>query len=247
MRRLAFWVLIGFAVSSCAPAYIANTRNVPMFSESNEFSANVSYFSGIDAQVAYSFSDHIAAMANGNMVVRNGGFAEAYVPPRPNHLFGEAGIGYFTRKEELRLEVFGGYGVGTGYSREPNELFGFGGSEIVVKREYERIFLQPSLGIQFEETELVITSRFSAVNFTSYAATVDTQVGFTTPPTAGYNIFFEPALTWRFHMAKGFQPLLGYIQICVNAPLTNVNYRCNYFQVATGIQLHSRLSRKHVD
>ncbi|MEJ0030100.1 MAG: hypothetical protein WDO15_06885 [Bacteroidota bacterium] len=75
MSRLL--LLVGFALTSCAPAYISNTRNTPMFGEANEFAGSVAISSGLDVQTAYSVSDHVAIMAkrqHRSKEIQNGGY-----------------------------------------------------------------------------------------------------------------------------------------------------------------------------
>ena len=238
-KIIASFVLAGLAATSCVPTYVANTRNVPMFDEAKEFTANVSYFSGIDAQVAYSFSDHIAAMANGNVIIKKTGFPLAYIPRSPNHLFGEGGIGYFTKRNDLHLEIFGGYGVGQGYGNDPRVLFFVEDPWIAVKGRYNRIFAQPSISFGRDNSTFIVTSRFSAVSFSSFVTDVDSLNASIRPQPKGYRVFFEPALTWRFDLANHFK---GYVQLGLNVPLRSVTYYSNVFQLAAGIQFrgHSR-------
>jgi hypothetical protein len=218
-----------------------------MFSEAKELSANLSYFSGIDAQVAYSVSDHIAVMANGNVMIENPGFSESASPPSPHHLFGESGIGWFASRNDIYYEIFGGYGASKGYSLDKQPISFDEGSDLVVKRKYNRIFLQPSIGLNAGETMLIFTTRLSAVNFSSYAAVIDTLNQFITPPRSGYQIFFEPSITLRFKVGSRVAPLRAYFQLGVNGPLQVVNYRYNIFQISGGFNFPTRLSRKNGD
>ena len=239
-------LVAAFATTSCAPAYVANTSNAPMFDKAKELTANISYFSGINAQVAYSFSDHIAAMANGNVIIVKPDFSEAERPAaRPHHLFGEAGLGYFKGQDKLRFEVFGGYGIGEGYSRQPRGFLSPEGESIIGKGTYDRFFLQPSVGMEFDHFMFIITTRISAVNFRSYSLVANGSQGQSfDAPTAGYNFYLEPALTWRFRPVNTINP---FVQISMTGPLHDVNYHCNIFHMAVGIQLHSRPSQKHGD
>src|ERR1051325_9395510 len=98
-------LLVGLALTSCAPAYISNTRNTPMFGEGNEFAGSVAISSGVDVQTAYSVSNHVALMANFNTVQKKystdmqGSFNR-------NHIFGEGALGYFSRTKTSRFELF---------------------------------------------------------------------------------------------------------------------------------------------
>lgn len=231
-------VLVSLAVASCSPAYVANTRNVPLFDKAGETTANISYLSGIDVQLAHSFSDHIAVMANGNVLINNIDFPKQYSPPWPHRQFGEGGIGYFKGGDGLRYEVFGGYGFGQNYGTVPRAFFfKVEDRPVVVLAKYQRIFIQPSVGIDFENSSMIFTTRISAVDFRSYRAYIDSLNYQVPPATAGFNLFFEPAVTWRFHLDRSIN---AYFQIGINTPLNNVNYRSNVFQLAAGLQLRSR-------
>ena len=235
-------LLLGFAVSSCAPAYIANTRNVPLFGEANEFAGSVALSSGIDAQLAYSFSDHIAVMVNANTVIKK-------ITPKDdasfnrNHFFGEAGIGYFTRTKAARFELFGGLGMGQGNSYE--SFFFFGTKELVAKGTYNRIFFQPSIGTNKKKFNIMFTARVSMVGFQKF--TTDTPSPGSPgeyKPTDGYHTFFEPSITLRSHLAGN---LRGFFQLGINKPFNDDVYFSSVpVQAAIGIQIHTGQLRTRV-
>lgn len=239
MYRLLF--LVGFALTSCAPAYISNTRNVPLFGEANEFAANVAMSSGVDAQLAYSFTDHIAVMANANSVFKK------YTPEgKPsynrNHFFGEGGIGYFSRTKSARFELFGGYGMGSGNSYE--SFFFFGKEELVAKGTYSRIFIQPSFGTNKKKFNIMFTARLSMVDFKKFTTTDPASVAPEYKPIDGIHTFIEPSITLRSHLAGN---LRGFFQFGLNKPLNDdVYFDYVPVQAAIGIQIHTGQLRTRV-
>ncbi len=236
MYRLLFMaVLAGFALSSCAPAYIANTRNVPMFAEANEFAGTVAVSSGIDAQLAYSLTDHFAVMANFNTVQQK--LKPENKPSfNRNHIFGEGGIGYFSRTKKSRFELFAGYGMGSGTSYESYYFFNTNSENVVTKANYSRIFIQPSLGTNKKKFNIMFSARVSMVGFQKF--TTDDPAA--TPKEykmTGYKAVIEPALTLRAHLAGNVR---GFFQLGVNKPL-NSDVVFNYVpvQASLGIQIHT--------
>ena len=228
-------------VTSCAPAYVANTKNTPLFTEAKQFSANISYFSGIDLQAAYSFSEHLAAMANGNIFITK---TEIYGEPqrKPHHIFGEVGIGYFPKTEDVRVEIFGGYGRGKGVANksipeiDEGDFNGWG--------TYNRIFIQPSIATNEKDFNLIFTPRVSLVEFTKFAVESRYAPNREYRPGRGYRAFFEPSLTGRFDLNS---KLRGYAQIGMNVPFQPTYYWSNILQFAVGIQLHLGPSHKDVN
>lgn len=242
-RLLLLAAAAGFALTSCAPAYIANTRNVPMFAEANEFAGTVALSSGVDVQLAYSLTDHIGVMANANTVQQTLK-PEGQESFKRNHVFGEGGIGYFSRTKKSRFELYAGYGMGSGTSYESYFFFNMASEEAVTKGKYSRIFIQPSLGTNNKKFNLIFTARVSMVGFSEFS-TEDTRA---TPsiykPSDGYTVVIEPALTARAHLAGNVR---GFFQLGVNRPL-NDDVVFNYVpvQASIGIQIHTGQLRTRV-
>ena len=90
MYRLLLLAL--FAMTSCAPAYLPNARNTPLFGEKGEFAGAVVLGSGIEAQLAGSLTDHVAVMAAGQFVIQD--YTEPAVYSK-DYSFFEGGLGYF--------------------------------------------------------------------------------------------------------------------------------------------------------
>lgn len=211
-----------------------------MFAEANEFAGAVVLSSGVDIQTAYSVTDHVALMANVNILEKK------YSTPdfNRNHRFFEGGLGYFTRTKPMRFEMFGGYGAGSGNSFE--SFYFFGKKELVAKGSYNRIFFQPSIGTNKKKFNIYFTSRLSMVKFTSFTTDDPDAVTPVAPRDATndkYSLFIEPAITTRFHLVGN---LRGFFQLSINQPIGDVYFDYTPVQGAIGIQLHTGQLRTRV-
>lgn len=240
-RLLLLAVLGGFALSSCAPAYIANTRNTPMFGEANEFAGTLALSSGIDAQLAYSVTDHVAVMGNVNTVQQT--LKPDNQPSfKRNHIFAEGGLGYFSRTKKSRFELYAGYGAGGGTSYESYYFFHTQSKETVTKVKYDRIFIQPSIGTNNRKFNLIFTTRISMVGFKEFSTEDPAATPNVYKPT-GYKVMLEPSLTARAHLAGNVR---GFVQLGANAPAGEVDFNYVKVQGAIGIQIHTGQLRTRV-
>lgn len=236
-RLLSLAVLAGLALTSCAPAYIANTRNVPMFAEANEFAGSVALSSGVDVQAAYSVSDHVAVMANANTVQQTLNPGDNKPSFKRNHFFAEGGLGYFSRTKKSRFELFGGYGMGSGTSYESYFFFHTQSQSVVTKGTYSRIFIQPSIGTNNKKFNLMFTARVSFVNFTKFSTEDPAATPMEYKPTDGYQVVIEPAITARIHLAGNVR---GFFQLGINRALNeDVLFNVVPVQGSIGIQIHT--------
>jgi hypothetical protein len=158
-------LLIGFVFSGCAPVYIPNTSNAPMFGEKGELLVGAfGGTNGYDAQFAYAVSDHIVIVANGSYKAND--FDSNAINEYHKHYFGEIGAGYYTQlTERARFECLGGYGFGqaeTGYNFTFLEK-----DKGVAKGLYDRYFIQADLGTSsnFDYVNMGISIRGTYVNF----------------------------------------------------------------------------------
>lgn len=223
-------ILLAALAASCAPVYLPNTRNTPLFRGAGEFQGSAWLGSGLNGHLAYSLTNHVAVMGN----VSFASLRESRTSNNQqfdftkNHLFYEAGVGLFGRNRGARYEVFAGFGQGQGNSLA-NYGF-FGPAAVVAEGNYTRIFVQPSLGTNNRKFNIAFTPRISAVNFSEFRTN-----GRTHRPDQGPHIFFEPAVTTRFPLAGN---LHGMVQAAVNMPLpSDVIFESPNFQLAIGVQL----------
>ena len=230
MRYFLFLVVL---VSACAPTYVPNVRNVPLFSEGREFQGTVYVTTGIEAQLAYSVSDNVALMGNyARLNEKNS--AQGFT--RQNNYY-EGGLGYYKNTRSRRFEIFGGYGAGNGTGQGQYNFFfaTFGQQELVTDYKYSRIFIQPSIGTNNRNFNIAFTTRFSFVDFSEFTASTSTILATTIKPSENPHIFIEPALTGKFHLVGN---LNGVFQLGLNVAMpSDVYFTFVPLQAAFGIQL----------
>jgi hypothetical protein len=228
-------ILLAFAATSCAPTYISNSRNVPMFGEAGEFAGSVALSSGIDVQTAYSVTDNVALMANANVISQKSTTDDGASYTRKNSFF-EGGIGYFSRTKTRRFELYAGYGMGKRTSYETFYFFQ-NAVPLVADSKYSRIFIQPSIGTNKRKFNIYATLRVSMVNFTEFQTKDPTAATPMYKPSEGIHVFMEPSLTTRFHLAGN---LRGFFQLSLNQPVPDdVYYTSVPLSAAIGIQIHT--------
>ncbi len=219
------WIILTLLVWGCAPTYVPNVRNSPLFTKGGEVQGSFQWGNGFDAQAAVSVSSHIGLMANYNYANRERFDPDDY-DDYHKHRFYEGGIGYFTNDAAWCVEVFAGYGRGEGSSK--NEFLAWD-SSVPSTGKYERYFLQPAFGLNKKLVHVAFIPRFSIVDFTAYS---DDQVSFIVQEKPKF--FFEPAVMGRVnfannHMFFTFQG--GYSSSMSN----DVYFSHRRFQVSTGL------------
>ncbi len=235
-----FLLLAALALGSCAPAYVPNSRNVPMFAEGGEFAGAVVLSSGVEGQMAYAVNDHVAVMANA-MVIPKKLETRKGVSYNKDGVFGEGGLGYFTKTKAYRFETFAGYGVGQGNSFE--SFYFFGSNEVIANGKYQRVFIQPSIGTNKRKFNILFTTRVSMVNFTKFTTTDPTATSSSVKPTDKFKTIIEPSLTTRFPIMGN---LRGFFQLNLNTPVGDVYFKNVVMQAAVGVQLHTGQLRTRV-
>lgn len=190
MTRLFLMVLV--ALCSCAPVYVPNLRNSPMFTKSGEFQASIQVGNGIEGQSAFAVSEHFGVMTNfayiGQTDIEDEG---DYL----RHRFFEAGAGYFLNNDESFFEVFAGYGRGSSSTFDAFEFFG--PQSVAATGKYERYFLQPAFGLNKDEFNIAFAPRFSMVDFYEFSNEVTSTRIYEAP-----KFFLEPALIGRVNFAN---------------------------------------------
>lgn len=205
------WIVVIFAMflmSSCAPLYVANTRNAAMFRGAGEFQGSAHVGLGLDAQGAASLTNHIGFMGSYSYINRN-----TYENNNTNnreylkHSSWEAAIGYYENVEKLCYEIFGGYsnGQGTAYGN----YFNF--SDAKATGTYDRFFIQPSIGSNSHIFNWIVSPRISYVDFRSQEllSTPSQPSSITIDPDPV--IFLEPAFTGRIFFGKS--PIYSQFQV----------------------------------
>lgn len=185
------FLLALFLVTSCAPVYVPNVRNSPMFTKGGEFQASAQIGNGLELQSAYAVTDHFGLMTNFSFINQSGTEDEEDFH---RHQFFEGGAGFFTNRNESFFEIYAGYGRGKGTSFDAFEFFG--PQSVAATGRYERYFLQPGIGLNKEKVNLSFAPRFSLVDFYEFS----TELVRTTVEEKP-KLFFEPAIIGRTNFA----------------------------------------------
>ncbi|MEX2235001.1 MAG: hypothetical protein WD824_22755 [Cyclobacteriaceae bacterium] len=190
MIRLIFIAFLAF--SACAPVYVPNVRNSPMFTKAGEFQASLQIGNGVEAQSAYAITEHFAVMTN-YLYVDQAGFDDEEDFHR--NKFFEMGAGYFSNNDESFFEVFVGYGRGKGSSYDTYEFFG--SQSAFAEGKYERYFIQPAFGLNKSEVNVSFAPRFSMVDFYKFSNEIASTSIHEEP-----KFFLEPAIIGRANFAN---------------------------------------------
>ena len=161
-----FFLRLGVAImlSGCGPdLYIPNMTNITRVQNKGdlEINAGTVLFADMPAfemQGAYAASDHLVLICNSSLMsIRSGGEL------RQNHYFVEGGAGYYSTflprqygQDAGHIALITGYGFG-------KALDHFNGNRYTGR--YQRVFLQPSVGLGNSYFNLSFATRFSAVYF----------------------------------------------------------------------------------
>jgi hypothetical protein len=196
MKKLFLSLII---LSSCAPVYVPNIRNSPMFTKGGEFQAAVQVGNGWDGQAAASLTNHIGVMANYSYINRPRTNTSSSGTQSKNnnylrHTYYEGGLGYFHNDEKMFFEIFAGYGRGKGSSYDHYDFFGSGDTEAT--GEYQRYFIQPAFGLNKGTFNVSFVPRVSIVDFTKFS-----NGSVTVTDNASSVVFFEPAVVSRVNMS----------------------------------------------
>jgi len=224
---LMFGIIIAF--QACSPAYIPNRVNSPMFKNAGEMTGEISVGqSGFDPQIALAVTDHIAVMANGSFALPN---SDNDSTSYNRHSFFEGGLGYYQQLDDKKFfEFFGGFGRGTVDSYWENGLFAGR-----MKSNYNRFFIQPTIGLSNRIIDLGFTNRFALVQMN-----VDDKYLYDSVIN-NFDYFWEPAFTFRVGGPNlKFSTQVGF-SIPVNQMAEN-SYEHRWFMASIGMQM--RLNRK---
>ena len=183
-------IIAVLALSSCAPVYVPNVRNSPMFTKGGEFQASVQIGNGIEGQSAFAVTDHFGIMVNYSYI-------DATDPENEDdylrHKLFEGGLGYFLNREDSFFEVFAGYGKGTGTTYESYNFFGSPEAAAATGR-YNRYFIQPAFGVNKNDFQFSFAPRITMVDFYEFSTEQ-----FRTPIEGNEKFFFEPAVIGRIN------------------------------------------------
>lgn len=219
-------------ISSCAPMYVPNSRNTPLFTGQGEFQAAAQIGTGVDLQGALALTDNIGVIGSYSILneTRNDPQDQTQTFKR-KHKFFEGGIGYYKASRDRRIELYVGYGQGEGTTTGQFGFLGLPQQERIVTGRYNRIFLQPSIATNKRGFNIAFTPRVSFVTFSEF----QTGTVIEKPDEKGH-LFLEPAATARFRLAGN---LFGNFQIGLNAAMPNDAFFDHVpLQASFGVQLH---------
>lgn len=223
------YLVILLLMASCSPLYLPGTKNTPLFREAGE--AQISGFissAGLEAQVAYALSDHIAVIGDFSYASQK----KTNPDYTRKNAFGEAGIGYYDRSRSARYEVFIGYGMGESTNHAVYYFFADNfGQQVSVETtgKVQRIIFQPTIGTNNRGTNISFTPRVSWVDFSEF-----TSGSVTEKPVDGPVLFLEPAATLKFKLAGN---LYGIIQLGLTVPLGDAFYTYQPLAASLGVQI----------
>jgi hypothetical protein len=207
---------------SCAPEYIPNMVNSPMFSNKGEFQANAGAgTSDLDVQVAYAMTDHIGVMVNGSFADRTKDSTDKF----HKHIILEGGVGFYDKFGEIgRYEIYGGYGTGRVEGKYEN-IFSI---NQIADARYNRFFIQPGIGIATGIYDGSFTSRIALVQMNPNGAVFE---------TGNYHGFLEPVFTSKI----GYKYLKFTFQIGFSVPIGDNRLKFDYqpfiFNVGANLNL----------
>jgi len=155
-------LLIILIATSCSHYYYTQSvHNVPLFKEKNEFHGTVALGVGVEEistteiQTAYAISDKFAVMAN---FLYGSGASSTNLDNGSGSYF-EAAFGYY--KPITNSSIFEVYG-GIGTSQQHHQ---YSTSGSTADLGFNKIFIQPSIGLSFKVFDFALTSRFAALSF----------------------------------------------------------------------------------
>lgn len=229
-----FLILSALLFTACAPVYIPNVRNVPLFRGAGEFQGSVHFGTGIDVQSAVSVTDHIGLMGNFEFVDRNN--SEDDINDYVKHKLWEAGVGYYDNSGKVCYEIFGGYGRGEGTSYGYYSWFSV--DEVTATGNYGKFFIQPSIGSNHRVFNWIATARLSYIDFEKF--TYDAQTRLYGSPV----VFFEPSFTGRVFFGKS--PIYSQFQagLSMTTQETVFDYEPFHFSIGFGFRAGGKLKEK---
>lgn len=193
MKKNIIILSLVLLLASCAPVYVPNLRNSPMFVSGGEFQGTVQLGNGFDAQGALSITNNIGVMGNFSYANRTD---IDNVDQYHYHKLFEGGIGYFKNSGMTCFEIFAGYGKGEGSGYDKFTIFGTT-EDIRAKGTFERYFIQPAIGLNKKMMNVSFVSRVSFVNMNQFSD-LSNSVAVADNRTA---VFLEPGVVGRLNFA----------------------------------------------
>ncbi len=208
-------------VSSCAPAYVPNVINTPLFNNQGEFQASVNGgLAGFDPQISYALTDNIGVMLNASFTDRTSDSTNNF----HKHKFVEMGLGYYQKMGNSgRFETYAGAGFGSLRAEYENELW-MSHSEV----NSIRFFIQPAFGVSWEFFDGSFAPRLVYLYLNQQSK-------------SNTGMFLEPAITAKL----GPEYVKVVFQLGLSLPFNTNTIEFNYQPFLFSIGLHTTLGRKY--
>lgn len=186
-RVLFFCCLCALITAAgCAPVYVPNARHTNLMDKRGEASASgYAGVNGTDIQLAYAVSDDIGLLAAGSFGENESKTSDDY----HKHKYGELGMQYQQDFGIGRVEVIGGFGKGSATSVDTYEFITE--SEVQATGQYNKLFLQPNIGLETNLLDAGLALRLGHVIFTEFETSSDRYT------ENQQSTFFEPAVFAR--------------------------------------------------
>jgi len=162
--------IAGLLLSGCAPVYVSNRLNSPLFDDGGQANLGIGYgVDGLSLNGAVSPVKSLAFIGNYSHVNRNGDYGDEF-----NHSIMEVGVGFFgsnplnSENQRFFYEGFLGYGLGKSDAIDKKSGGGFYEKS---KGEYRQFFVQPSLGYRINRFALAGSARLNFINFSQLSIT----------------------------------------------------------------------------
>jgi len=213
--------LIWLVAGSCAPAYVPNVVNSPMFSNKGEFQASGhGGIAGFDPQLSYAITDHLGVMLNGSFANRTSDSTDNF----HKHRFFEAGAGYYQNIGTIgRFEAYGGGGFGK-LNTYKDAGFWLANAQVDVMR----FFVQPAIGMSTDVFDGSFATRLVALNMKQ-----DSQ--------SNTGVLIEPVITAKV----GYRFVKAVFQFGISLPLNDEQIDFTYQPFIFSIGLQATFGEKY--
>lgn len=224
----------------CASVYVPSIRNVPLFIKRGQVHVQTSIGNGINANAAYALTNHIAISAGG-LYANNKLLLKSKWRV---HQSAEAALGLYGTKNQFSFEFFGGYGVGKGHGEEIISGWIFCCSyREQAKAEYQKYFIQPSMGFMHKRIQFIGSFRLSRVDFQNVE--IGPIGGFIDNISRKKILYLEPSASIRYFPVRVYPPLFVFAQVGFNVVEDNdespdFRYSILHYQVGAGLKIGKR-------
>jgi hypothetical protein len=240
MRFSLFYIFSFLALTGCNTFYKPTMANVPLHDKAGDVQLSANYgYSGGELQLSGALTNHLYLSANGQFLRK-----KTKEDSLSLYRSFEIAVGYYSwldKAKTVKLDLAAGYGPGDIDYRFlietiPMQL------RFHVASKYHKVFIQPSLGLNTEDTDFAISLKGSVMyhyDFTDYYNPSQQHKAFS---PIGY---LEPILTVK----KGIKNIRLLVQAGLVWPLTPRHYLSRpivFPYTGIGLQVKFGLGKKAV-